>query len=345
MDYKTGIVGIKRQISRKGLCEVLEVHKRRGSHRVVEPVTKDRLRALFNLLLHRGLIVRVHGYENTLVFRLPLADFDDKPSGAHDSVSMRSAPPQHPERTHMTTPMSAPMRSPVEANNYAGFDGLSAPNSTPMIAPPQHPSNCSRSAPHPVSVIRNTCAASTVSNPRARVDGRSYDDFCAALSGLRYPDGGGVFDVMQVRGSSKGRVVIERWVEQGVDPEVIVKVAADKVASGVRIGSVQFLDGPVADYLAARERPVAVGNGERWSGGGFRKACGGADEVIKPPVVGCAEYAKGQAEFERKREEDERELMAWGKKNGMPLDLSRPEPVGDYLLRVRRRRREMEGRA
>jgi hypothetical protein len=94
-----GMVGLKRRISLRGLTETLTVPAASGRHKSAQASpTRDAVRHVMRLLLDAGLIVRVRGFENTLVYRLPLAV-------APQSVPRRSttgAPQEH--HTSSTTP-------------------------------------------------------------------------------------------------------------------------------------------------------------------------------------------------------------------------------------------------
>ncbi|RDH91862.1 MAG: hypothetical protein DIZ77_06410 [endosymbiont of Seepiophila jonesi] len=89
MDYRTGLVGVKRRVNRKSLQELLEVNSKPGSHHETPEITASYLRGVFKRLAAAGLIKRVPEYDRTLVFLLPLADVDKSASrssarGAHD---------------------------------------------------------------------------------------------------------------------------------------------------------------------------------------------------------------------------------------------------------------------
>ena len=81
MDFKTGVVGVKRRVSYKGFKELLEVFPDRGSSvGAVQSPTKSSLRALLLLLERHGLVVKVEQRRriDPMVFELPLADYDAK---------------------------------------------------------------------------------------------------------------------------------------------------------------------------------------------------------------------------------------------------------------------------
>lgn len=81
MDFKTGVVGIKRRVSYQGFKELLEVTPDRGSAiGTVQSPTKSTLRALLQLLERHGLVVKLEQRRriDPMVFKLPLADYDGK---------------------------------------------------------------------------------------------------------------------------------------------------------------------------------------------------------------------------------------------------------------------------
>lgn len=112
MDYKTGVVGIARFISYKGLAEVMEVRPCRGSKEVAYTPTKDAVRAVLKLLERKGLVVPVARGDKSmpLVFKLPLAC----------SAFFRSVEEHHMNTIVGTTP-SAPLGTPYESQPQ-GFD-------------------------------------------------------------------------------------------------------------------------------------------------------------------------------------------------------------------------------
>ena len=92
MDYRTGIVGLSRRISRRAIQEWLEVRTGVGGSDEAKAPTADGVRWMLGRLMRAGLIERVEGYERTLVFRLPLADRDQSVSGKYT----RGTPEEHP---------------------------------------------------------------------------------------------------------------------------------------------------------------------------------------------------------------------------------------------------------
>ncbi|MEX1669125.1 DnaT-like ssDNA-binding domain-containing protein [Zhongshania guokunii] len=81
MDFKTGLVGVKRRVSYQGFKELLEVTPDRGSAiGAVQSPTKSALRALLQLLERHGLVEKLEQRRriDPMVFKLPLADYDAK---------------------------------------------------------------------------------------------------------------------------------------------------------------------------------------------------------------------------------------------------------------------------
>jgi hypothetical protein len=81
MDFKSGVVGVKRRVSYQGFKELLEVIPDRGSAiGSVQSPTKSALRALLQLLGRHGLVVKLEQRRriDPMVFKLPLADYDAK---------------------------------------------------------------------------------------------------------------------------------------------------------------------------------------------------------------------------------------------------------------------------
>ncbi len=315
MDYETGIVGIKRRISRKGLFEVLEVHKLRGSHRAVVSMNKDRLRALFNVLLQAGLIERVKGYESTLVFRLPLADFDCKQPDAPQSVSGRSAPRAHPERTIRGTPLAAPSSAPDNACVGAGCSDSVAPCTAPSSAPRAHPVDSARSAPHPESVIRKEEIAALVVIPPVRVDRLAVEE---ALQKC-FADSHGLVDRRDVQ------QMVDRWMAS--DVWVKAEHVTDAV-SQIRDDDPDFGFGPM--YLEGVVFDVAAG--KRVRGGGGKPV----DDAYHPSHTMMGD---GLSEAEQA----ENELRQWGEDNGLPFNPMGIELPSDYILRLHKERSSREG--
>lgn len=80
MDFKTGVVGVKRRVSYQGFRELLEVFPDRGSAAgAVQSPTKSALRALLLLLERHGLIEKLAQRRriDPMVFKLPFADCDE----------------------------------------------------------------------------------------------------------------------------------------------------------------------------------------------------------------------------------------------------------------------------
>lgn len=74
LDAESGLVGIRRRVSERGLAEVVTVPARAGrqSEHVVEP-TRKQVRAALDALEGAGLLRRVQGVDRCFVFCLPLA--------------------------------------------------------------------------------------------------------------------------------------------------------------------------------------------------------------------------------------------------------------------------------
>jgi hypothetical protein len=75
MDYRTGVVGIARGVSRQSLTEVVYVEHVQGRHTPKETSDKA-VRAAIEALIRAGLIERM-GDAKRLIFRMPLADSDE----------------------------------------------------------------------------------------------------------------------------------------------------------------------------------------------------------------------------------------------------------------------------
>lgn len=76
MNFRTGVVGAERRISLKGLCELLERQKKKGSHWGEKKPDKDFVRRQLKALERYGLLERLPKERDLdpLLFRLPLAD-------------------------------------------------------------------------------------------------------------------------------------------------------------------------------------------------------------------------------------------------------------------------------
>ncbi len=74
MDYSTGIVGVARGISLKGIAETLHIEHGQGRRDAGDPSQKA-VRHALELLEREGLIKKLQA-DRQLVFRLPLADVD-----------------------------------------------------------------------------------------------------------------------------------------------------------------------------------------------------------------------------------------------------------------------------
>lgn len=137
MDYATGIVGLKRRISYRSIIEWMEVRSGLGgSEGVTTGLTLDGARWVIKILLKHGLIVRVSGYERTLVFKLPHATTDQS-----DPVKYPRGTPE-PDQTNSARDSTTP-----KPNNGAGCEDNDTTNNT-RVAP--EPDQTNR-ATHPVS--------------------------------------------------------------------------------------------------------------------------------------------------------------------------------------------------
>ena len=190
MDYRTGIVGVKRHINRKGMQELLEVHSKAGSHHDTPEITVSYLRGIFKRLIDVGLIKRVPEYAQTLVFELPLADTDK-------SARQSNARGAHEERTTRSAPDEASNGGGSRAGNARGA----------------HEERTTRSAPHPESGIRykNSVAAEGGTTPHGRVDQGAYKNLLLQL----FPG-----HEKQIAGE-KVAAMVEVWVRQEVALSVV----------------------------------------------------------------------------------------------------------------------------
>lgn len=80
MDFRTGIVGLRRRISRRMLVEWLEVRQVPGGHDQTRQLSVGELKWALQRLKQVGLVVPVPGHARQLVFRLPLATTDQSVS-------------------------------------------------------------------------------------------------------------------------------------------------------------------------------------------------------------------------------------------------------------------------
>lgn len=95
LDMQTGLVGVARRLSYKGMAELLEEHRARGSTVPRVAITKQMVRESVKRLVDRGLLdqQRSGGRAEWLVFRLPLAHW----------VSVRPYEEQRRNNTPATT--------------------------------------------------------------------------------------------------------------------------------------------------------------------------------------------------------------------------------------------------
>ena len=138
MNYRTGISGVDRTLSRQFFFELLE-----PSERTTDPepkVTKDGLRAIFAMLERVGLVEKVPNERGKgVIFRCILADTDK-------SVQKQDAPKTHQRRTHQD--------APAKPTEYGRFDEQDAPKT--------HQRRTHQDAPPPVSgnpVLEETAIA------------------------------------------------------------------------------------------------------------------------------------------------------------------------------------------
>lgn len=106
LDMSTGLVGVARRLSYKGLAELLEEHRARGSTAARVSVSKQAVRECVKRLTGAGLLdqVRSGGRAEWLVFRLPLAH----------TVSIRFQEEQRRNNTPRTTHLKPVMARPTE---------------------------------------------------------------------------------------------------------------------------------------------------------------------------------------------------------------------------------------
>ena len=105
MDYRTGIVGIKRRISYKGLSEVMEVHPEQRSTEPPYRPTTDEVRAALAMLERAGLVVQLPKANkfDPIVFRLPLADVDSIRPNEEPQMNPKGSTPNEPQGENAET--------------------------------------------------------------------------------------------------------------------------------------------------------------------------------------------------------------------------------------------------
>lgn len=125
MNYRTGISGVDRTLSRQFFFELLE-----PSERTTDPepkVTKDGLRAIFAMLERVGLVEKVPNERGKgVIFRCILADTDK-------SVQKQDAPKTHQRRTHQDAP------PPVSGNPVLEETAIAVSESKSARAPASKP--------------------------------------------------------------------------------------------------------------------------------------------------------------------------------------------------------------
>lgn len=119
LDINTGLVGVRRRISERGLAEIATVPARpgRSARYVVEP-TRDHVRQALSALESAGLIRPVRGVDRCFVFYLPAA--------VQGKSVRRSSPPIRPQDVGAQKP-----------HNGAGFEHSGDASSTPSSPPHQ----------------------------------------------------------------------------------------------------------------------------------------------------------------------------------------------------------------
>ena len=225
MDYATGIVGLRRGISRRSLRETLYVEPERGRHRSAAPYpTESAVRNALAGLERAGLIEQIESY-GRLVFRCQLALVDQSAR----NMSGRGTADERPTMSDIKN-----------TNHINGMPCMSDPSKAlaahAMIDPPQKSDKN----------ITNSEAYSTI--PRVRVDpatvhGRAA--LVAVFSELGFPH-------HQVH-AVKVMAMLNRWAGEGVTADDVRELVTALRESGRDFGPA-YLEGPMRDWLTARSQ-------------------------------------------------------------------------------------------
>ena len=122
VDASTGIVGVRRRISRRSLIELLTVPDARGRHTAHEKApTESAIRQALRALVACGLIVP-ESQDAQLVFRLPYALQGQSVRRMSDRMS---DPVSDRMSDRGRDPISDRMSDRPEPHSYAAFDGIS----------------------------------------------------------------------------------------------------------------------------------------------------------------------------------------------------------------------------
>ncbi|MET0025672.1 MAG: hypothetical protein ABW085_15560 [Sedimenticola sp.] len=228
MDRDTRIVGIRRRISRKAMQELLEVHRQPGSTIPPETPSIKEIRTALKQLGRAGLIRRVKGYENTLVFFLPLAT--PKVQTVDKALLDNSASQSRGRGEAEQGPHSKAPSNPCADAGSEKSRGQGAAEERPHS-----------SGPHPISNIQYHSVAAAVPDPaRERVQLRQV------LLEL-FPD-----QQNQIDNNQRAQQMLDTWCAAGVSTHHIRR-AHKEMSERPGVGSFGpvYLRGLVLELSAA----------------------------------------------------------------------------------------------